>query len=167
MNAQIENWTVSRIVNNFQANDCSGAAMWTAGILLVKNSEKAKSDLMKWSHAMSKPWNLFELPFEAGGVRHRHDQSVLSILIAKNEIQVFNLGGGFYSEGIEATSPSIEAAWVATGVNFGKPTLDNQLSFAMKLDRTIRYRISKFSKGTFWIAYLLICLRKRLSGTFD
>lgn len=166
MDAQIKNWTVSRIVDHFQANDCSDAAMWTAGILLVKNSEKAKSDLVKWSHAMSKPWNLFELPLEVGGVTHRHDQSVLSILIAKNEIQVFNLGGGFYSEGIESTSPSIEDAWVATGVDFGKPPQNDQLSFAMKLVRAIRHRVSKFSKGTFWVAYLFICIWKRASDKF-
>jgi hypothetical protein len=167
MDAQIKDWTVSRIVGRFQANECSGAAMWTAGILLVKNSEKAKSHLVKWLHAMSKPWNLFELPFEVGGVTHRHDQSVLSILIAKNEIQVFNLGGGFYSEGIESTSPSMEAAWVATGVNFGKPTPNSELSFVMKLVRAIRHKVSKFSKGTFWFAYLFFFIWKKTSDKFD
>jgi hypothetical protein len=132
--------------------------MWTAGILLVKNSENAKSDLKRWLNAMSKPWNLFELPFETDGLTHRHDQSVLSILIAKGEIRVFDLGKGFYSEGIEATSKNIEDAWVATGVDPGQLLANGDINFAKVLRRAILHRVSKLSKATFWIAYSLICL---------
>ena len=167
MNAQIKDWTVARIIDSFQANDCRESAMWTAGILLVKNSEKAKSDLVTWLASMSKPWNLFELPFEIGALKHRHDQSVLSILIAKNAIQVFSLGEGFYSEGIESTSLNIEDAWVATGVNLGKPAPLSEPSFSMRLQRAIRHRTSQFSIGTFWITYPVTCLWKRASDKFD
>ena len=167
MDAQIKDWTVARVIDNFQANDCRNSTMWTAGILLVKNSEKAKSDLSRWLDSMSKPWNLFELPFEIGAVKHRHDQSVLSILIAKNEIQVCNLGEGFYSEGLESTSQNIEDAWVATGINLGKPVPFNQLGFPMRLQRAIRHRISQFSIGTFWITYPVARLWKRASDKFD
>jgi len=158
MDAQIKNWTVGRIVDNFQANEYRDAAMWTAGILLVKNSEKAKSNLKKWLDSMSKPWNLFDLPFENDGAKHRHDQSVLSILIAKGEMQVLSLGEGFYSEGIEATSKSIDSAWVATGVNLGKALANSKPSFGMRLRRAIQHRVSKSSKVTFWIVYSLIRL---------
>jgi hypothetical protein len=158
MDAQIKNWTTRRIVNNFQANDCDDAAMWTAGILLVKNSDESKRSLKHWLDSMSKPWNLFDLPFESDGVKHRHDQSVLSILIAKGEMQLLNLGEGFYSEGIEATSNSIEDAWVATGVNLGNPLANSQLSFAMTVRRAIQHRVSKLSKITFWISYSFIRL---------
>lgn len=158
MDAQIKNWTVGRIVDNFRANECRDAAMWTAGILLVKNSKTAKSSLNKWMDAMSKPWNLFDLPFENDGANHRHDQSVLSILIAKGEMQVLSLGEGFYSEGIEATSKNIDSAWVATGVNLGKPLAKSTPSFGKRLRRAIQHRVSEFSKVTFWIVYPLIRL---------
>lgn len=158
MEAQIKDWTARRIVNNLRANECSDAAMWTAGILLVKNSEKARRNLKKWSDSMSRPWNLFDLPFEIDSAKHRHDQSTLSILVAKGEIQMLNLGEGFYSEGIEATSKSFEDAWVATGVNLGNPLANSQLSFAMVVRRSIWHRVSKLSKITFWISYSLIRL---------
>lgn len=166
MNARIENWTLDRVLNNLSAYEFRDSAMWTAGILVVKNTEIAKDYLNSWLEAMSRPWNLFELPFEPGGAKHRHDQSVLSILIAKGQIQVFNLGEGFYSEGIEATSSSAENAWVATGVNLGKPMPNIQLSFAQVFYRGLRYRVSGFSKGNFWIAFLFTYLWKRICDKF-
>jgi hypothetical protein len=166
MDAQIGDWTVDRIIENFQAGELRDASMWTAGILFVKNTELAKSRLLKWLEAMSKPWNLFELPFEPGGIRHRHDQSLFSILIAKDEIQVYDLGEGFYSQGIEATSPSVENAWVATGVNLEEPLPNVELSFTQVLYRAILHRVSGFSKGTFWIVFPFIFLWKKAAGRF-
>jgi hypothetical protein len=69
-----------------------------------------------------------------------------------------SLGEGFYSEGIEATSKNIEGAWVATGVNLGKPLEYSKPSFGKRLLRAIQHRVSKFSKITFWIVYPLIRL---------
>lgn len=166
MDAQIGSWTVDRIIENFQASELRGADMWTAGILLVKNTEMAKTKLTKWQVAMSKPWNLFELPFESSGGKHRHDQSLFSILIAKGEIDVYNLGEGFYSEGIEATSSSIGSAWVATGLNPEELSHKIELSFTQALNRAIRHRVSGFSKGTFWLTFPFTFLWNKISGRF-
>jgi hypothetical protein len=109
MDAKICDWTSPRVLRNLDAVQLLHENMWTAGILIVKNSPRSRLDLNAWISTMSKPWNLFDLPFEIEGMKHRHDQSILSVLIAKNKISMFDLGSGFYSTGIEATTGNLNS----------------------------------------------------------
>jgi hypothetical protein len=156
MPAPIGDWTAPRILNVLKARENSAESMWTAGILIIKNSEAAKSSLRLWLNVMRQPKNLFDLPFETGGERHRHDQSLFSILIAQKKISVFDLGEGFYSEGIEATSNHIETAWISTGMHSKSLDLEPNSKWHKIMKRIanqLHYRSIRFSRYSFWIFY--------------
>lgn len=161
MNTPIQNWTSMRILKRLRAVEVSAANMWTAGILIVKNSEKSKSFMRLWLSEMAKPASLFELPFEPDGKKHRHDQSLLSILVAQKRIEIFNLGAGFYSEGIESTSKLVEDAWIATGLSTASSELLVKSNFINRMRNQIHYRKVRASILTFWIHYFFNFNSKR------
>ena len=135
--------------------------MWTAGILVVRNSETSRVALRLWLEEMAQPANLFDLPFEVDGKLHRHDQSILSILVAKKRINLFNLGTGFFSDGIEATSDGLESAWVATGIKTGDEVQFQKSNFLTRLRNQVHYRRNRISILTFWLHYFLNLILKK------
>jgi hypothetical protein len=166
MDAQIGDWTAGRIIENLGASELKEYQMWTAGILIIKNTNTARENLTLWSNLMSDPCNLFESPFDPDKSRHRHDQSLLSILIAMNKIKMYNLGPGFYSEGIEATSKNLEDAWIATGVNIGNSPVVSQISIASRTIRAINHRVVNSSVATFWFFYFFKLFFGKINGRF-
>ena len=154
MNACIGDWTAARIIKSLAAEELKNCNMWTAGILIVKNTKSSAEYLTMWSEIMSNPYDLFESPFDPDKSKHRHDQSLLSILIARGDVKIHDLGAGFYSEGIEATSKNIGESWVATGVNIGNPLHISQVGFLARLHREIRHRYLGLMSGALWLFFI-------------
>jgi hypothetical protein len=165
MSAQIGDWTASRVLRKIRSAGVSAESMWTAGILVIKNSATSREFLHRWLEMMSNPANLFDLPFDKDGNRHRHDQSLLSILIAQGKIQVHDLGSGFYSEGIESTSELCEDAWVSTGAVTNETIEQLRPQLVLRFRNQIHYQKVKLSRSTFWIHYLLDRGLKKIRNT--
>lgn len=161
MAASLGDWTASRVLRRLDATELAPQNMWTAGILIIKNSSMAKSSLTLWLQKMVKPANLFDLPFEKDSNRHRHDQSIFSILIAQKKIEICDLGEGLFSNGLEATSKSSATAWVSTGLQDSgeDPLISNKL--IVRLRNQIHYRRVQFSKLSFWAHYFFTPRRNR------
>jgi hypothetical protein len=164
MDARIGDWTAARIIKSLAAEELKNFSMWTAGILIVKNTKSAAEYLTIWSDIMSNPYDLFESPFDPDKTKHRHDQSLLSILIARGDIRIHDLGAGFYSEGIEATSKNLAESWVATGVNIGNPLRISQVGFLTRLCRVIRHRHLGLMSGALWLFFIPLHFLQNKSG---
>jgi hypothetical protein len=156
-NEKIVDWSSKRLIKHFYNEnlDLSTYDMWTAGILLVKNNIYSKNNLETWSKAMENPVLLLEPIFGRDSKIHRHDQSILSILIARDQIPVYDLGRGFYSEGLETTTLSKEFAWVETGSNKDE-SLQPRLSKHTLITRILRrldYQYHQLYKFKYWFLY--------------
>lgn len=160
MKAEIANWTSPRVLKRFEAKSVSSNPMWTAGLLIIRNSDKTREELKLWQDAMSNPLNLFDLPFENNASRHRHDQSILSILVAQEKVKIYDLGSGFYSEGIESTVDELSLAWISTGVDSRKKNVV-PLNMVSRLRNQYNYRSIRLTRYTFWVHYFLRNLLKR------
>jgi len=71
--------------------------------------------LQAWENAMGDPRVLLHPIFKTSSNQHRHDQSILSALIAKSEISCCLINEGFYSQGVESNSEHFEDSWIYTG----------------------------------------------------
>jgi hypothetical protein len=154
MKAPIRDWTSRRVLRRMDALQVSANNMWTAGILVVRNSETSRVALQLWLNEMARPANLFDLPFEVDGKQHRHDQSILSILVAQKRIEFFDLGMGFFSDGIEATADCLENAWIATGIRTDDESFFQKSNLLTRVRNQVHYRRNRLSIFTFWLHYL-------------
>ncbi len=64
---------------------------------------------------MKNPRVLLHPAFQNQRVRHRHDQTVLSVLISKGDFKCKIMSTGFYSSGAESLEANVQSAWVYTG----------------------------------------------------
>lgn len=162
MLAPIQAWTSMRVIKRLRAVEISANNMWTAGILIVRNSRKSQDSLRIWLNEMANPLNLFDLPFEPDGKKHRHDQSLLSILVAQKRITIFDLGTGFYSDGIEATSKLVENAWITTGIASAHSDIPERTSILARVRNRANYSKVRISILTFWFHYFFSFRSKRI-----
>ena len=61
-----------------------------------------------------------------------HDQSVLSILCARGEIPIRDLGDGFFSRGPEGLSSAIDTSWIATGDFLAQDVSENHINLVKR-----------------------------------
>ncbi len=92
-------------------------SMWSASLIGFRKHDKELEDfLYRWKDYCSDPKLLIE-PLSDLTRRHRHDQSILSCLIAKQEFRVSDLGHGFYSKGPENRNTNPNTRVVIHGEN--------------------------------------------------
>jgi hypothetical protein len=111
----IKDWTSTRCISRMNLNNSLilNSRMKTAGVIVARESEENIENLSVWSREMDDPLKLIDPLF--CGKKHRHDQSVLSLLCSAGKVDSGDLGRGFYSMGPESISDSINNSWVYTG----------------------------------------------------
>lgn len=111
----IKDWTSTRCISRMNLIDSAiiNSRMKTAGVIVARESQDNIDNLSVWSREMDDPLKLIDPLFF--GKKHRHDQSVLSLLCSSGKIDSGDLGSGFYSVGPEAISDSLNNSWVYTG----------------------------------------------------
>lgn len=116
-NSSLSEWISARASKKLHLDkvELQNARLITAGILILKNSTKAKDFLKIWSAAMRDPRVLLHPMISSQAENHRHDQSVLSALLFKGSIDCKVMDSGFYSNGNESLENNVANAWVYTG----------------------------------------------------
>ena len=116
-NSALSGWISARASKklNLDKVELQNSRLITAGVLLLKNSTKAKDFLNVWNAAMRDPRVLLHPMISSQAENHRHDQSVLSALLSKGAIKCKVMDSGFYSNGNESLEKNVENAWVYTG----------------------------------------------------
>lgn len=116
-NNPLNGWISKRAVRILGLTDeqLSNSQLVTAGIVMLKNTIKAREILTIWELTMKNPRLLLHPIINFNGRKHRHDQSILSALIARKDIFCNLAGTGFYSLGIESISDSLENSWIFSG----------------------------------------------------
>jgi len=114
---KLRGWVSNRAIRllNLTNEILDEAPLVTAGIIILRNSEKSKAGLRVWELAMRDPRLLLHPVFTRPGVKHLHDQAILSSLIAKGELDCALVQTGFYSLGVESNTKSLKDSWIYTG----------------------------------------------------
>ena len=162
INSTIGEWTLPRVLKRLSAGGFRNYPLYTAGILIVKNSELARKYLSVWRDTMNDPRVLMELPFERNSRIHRHDQSVLSILVAKKRIIIEPIGSGFFSNGIESTQSDLKGAWVSTGSITNDQSVKNKRLPITRIWKAGTVRLAPGRDFIFWAYFYSALLRKFL-----
>jgi hypothetical protein len=120
----LKGWISKRAIRILGLTDrqLSESKLVTAGVVMIKNTIKAREMLTIWELTMKNPRLLLHPIFNVNGYRHLHDQSILSALIARNDISCNLSHTGFYSLGIESISESLANSWIFTGDISASPT---------------------------------------------
>jgi hypothetical protein len=116
-NLPLEGWIsrrASRILE-LKGDELTKSSLITAGVAIMRNTEISASYLQTWENAMRNPRALLHPILNSSGSQHRHDQSILSALIAKGEINCNLIRRGFFSLGVESTSEFLKDSWIHTG----------------------------------------------------
>jgi hypothetical protein len=160
----ISDWASNRSLRKFSITRKMARLfpMWTAGILLVRNSVQAQEDMRNWMFAMSKPTVLLEPLIGRSIKTHRYDQTILSLLIATNVIEVHELNAGFYSDGPESTTRTSELAWVVTGntTNLSNTVDPDNISFFFRFKRRVCYELDQMYRIKYWVLHFPRQLRQ-------
>jgi len=159
-NEKLGNWTSKRAIKLLKIGVIlADASLWTAGILVFKKNAESMKFLSIWERGMLNPKVLFEPIRDFRNTRHRHDQVILSYLIANGSIECVDLGSGFYSNGVEGTSSDLSKSWVATG-NLDKSVPFIELNLIQKLTLRLNYSLSIIQ---FFLYYFFVWPIHRIS----
>lgn len=116
-NTTLKGWISSRAIRilRLEEQELQNSYLLTAGVILMKNTDKARSFCSAWHNEMKNPRLLLHPHFRFQNIRHRHDQSVLSALVSKGKLECTVMENGFFSSGKESLEGNIANAWVYTG----------------------------------------------------
>ncbi len=115
-NEKLKDWTSPRCLKLYSIDDNSCDRIYSASaIFLDKQSKIAISALKMWEVAIQDYRQLLD-PFWSVKLNHRHDQSIISCMIASERIKVGSLPLGFYQGGVDNGDVTISNSWMATGI---------------------------------------------------
>ena len=111
----LEDWTSGRCLEAFGLKSNLEHHIFSASaILLDRDNPNCIKAIEKWEEMMQDDRLLLD-PLSSIRLRHRHDQSILSCLVAKHEIDISILPKGFYQSGLENGDLKPEHAWLIHG----------------------------------------------------
>ena len=108
-------WTSTKCLENFSLTDREDLSIVGASTVLI-DCKNANSEefLNRWDSALSNYRNLLD-PFWTIRLNHRHDQSILSCLIASSQVQVSFVPPGFFGSGLDNGALKPGDAWIIHG----------------------------------------------------
>ena len=120
---QLVDWTSKKCLRAFGIDRNNKSKIVASGIILIDtHNMNYKKFLLEWNEAMSDMTKLLD-PFWSWKMIHRHDQSILSCLIALSAIRVSFFLPGFYGGGIDNGDLLPEEAWVVHGERESHPPI--------------------------------------------
>jgi hypothetical protein len=129
----VEN-TSRKCLNYFKLSSARNLRMWTASLIVINLESPAARDFVEeWRVLASEPKLLVDPLFDFSA-KHRHDQSILSCMIANSSLKIRDLGSGLLSNGSESTAIDAKTAVVRHGVSDvlrAKPTHKSKRFFGL------------------------------------
>ncbi len=120
---QLVDWTSKKCLKAFGIDEDNKSKIVGATIILIdKENMNYHKFLFEWGNAMRDITKLLD-PFWSWKMIHRHDQSILSCLIAISAIRVSFFRPGFYGGGIDNGDLLPEEAWVVHGESESHPPI--------------------------------------------
>ena len=116
-NSKLAGWISRRSAKilGLETEQLNNVDLLTAGIIVLRNSTRAKEFLNAWRDGMRDPRVLLHPAINHEVAKHRHDQSVLSALVFKGFMDCKVMDSGFYSRGKESLEDNVATVWVYTG----------------------------------------------------
>jgi len=115
-NEELKDWTSPRCLKIHNIGKLSLDKIYSASAIFIDiQSKDAISALVMWDEAIQDPKQLLD-PFWSVKLNHRHDQSIISCLVASERIKVGALPLGFYQGGVDNGSVTTSNSWMATGI---------------------------------------------------
>ena len=109
----LNDWISDRCANFFGISSNTNFPMFTAGAILINpQAPTVIRDLVNWQRYLANPRLLLDPIFDFK-LKHRHDQSILSAMIAAGLINVAPLPDGIYVEAV-SVNVDYEASWLRT-----------------------------------------------------
>ena len=113
--------------------------MWTASAIACKvRDESALRDLQTWIETQENHRLLLDNALHVNN-NHRHDQTILSCLIANKEISITDFGNGFWSSGKESRILDFKKAWLLNGNPIAKENDINSVLARLKKIRSLTF----------------------------
>lgn len=114
-NELLLDWTSKRCLKSFAIDEKSNFPIISASAVLIdRENLNAINFLIEWGRSI-KDLNKLLDPFWSWRMFHRHDQSILSCLIATSAVRVSFFTPGFYQTGLNNKSLSANKAWLIHG----------------------------------------------------
>ena len=116
-NSKLAGWISRRSAKilGLEYEELHNVDLLTAGIIVLRNSTRAREFLNAWHDGMRDPRVLLHPAIKHELAKHRHDQSVLSALVFKGFMDCKVMDSGFYSRRKESLEDNVATAWVYTG----------------------------------------------------
>lgn len=145
MNHHLRNWISKRCAEHFKISSTTDPLAYSASVILANPlNDSCVPCLMQWRDNLSKPKLLLDPVFTLRR-NHRHDQTILSAMIAIGTIKVFDLPEIIYIEGV-SNENDYERAWVRSKKTSKK--VINSLHVFLKI-RSIAFH--KWQLVKFWL----------------
>lgn len=114
----IQDWTSKECLEEMDPQGIYRLAkIFVASVILLNPDFKhSHTFLLKWMKSMDNRKSLLD-PVSFLGKKHRHDQSIFSLLAAKEIGTVKDLGPGFWGHGINMPNFGIEKIWIGTSLD--------------------------------------------------
>jgi len=114
-NELLSDFTSKRCLKSFGVDKKNNFPIISASAVLIdRENPNAINFLLEWRRSINDLTKLLD-PFWSWRMFHRHDQSILSCLIATSAVQVSFFTPGFYQTGINNKNLSPDKAWLTHG----------------------------------------------------
>lgn len=111
----IADWTSARCLRRFKISRSDPSPIFSASAVLIDSqNNQALGFLDAWENALNDYRNILDPVFTLK-TNHRHDQSVLSCLIATCRVSTSRFAHGFYQTGVDNGSQTSDSAWLIHG----------------------------------------------------
>ncbi len=147
---RLSDWTSARCLRMFKISSTDSNPIFSASAVLIDSQNNlALSFLDAWESALRDYRKILD-PVFTFKTNHRHDQSVLSCLLATSRVRTSNFAHGFYQTGVDNGNLTSDSAWLIHGDIHSEP--NEGLGSYFKVFRSLlfhKYELVKFILSEF------------------
>lgn len=161
----LSDWCSKRCLRRFKLPRQGAEKIFSASAILIDSKMGQAIDFLDiWDRSL-RDYRLTLDPVFTFNTNHRHDQSVLSCLIATSQINTGKFAQGFYQTGVDNGDQTIDSAWLI----HGEVRSDEYLAISSRLKawRSLifhKYELANYIVSKFGAFLWLIILKKSAQG---
>ena len=111
----LSDWCSTRCLRRFSLLGEGPSKIFSASVVLVDSQNSRANELLEvWDDSL-RDYRMILDPVFTFKTNHRHDQSVLSCLIATSKVRTSKFTQGFYQTGVDNGNLTVESAWLVHG----------------------------------------------------
>jgi hypothetical protein len=111
----LSDWCSTRCLRRFRLLGQGSRKIFSASVVLVDSQNSRANELLEvWDRAL-RDYRMILDPVFTFKTNHRHDQSVLSCLIATSKVRTSHFAQGFYQTGVDNGNQTVGSAWLVHG----------------------------------------------------